>query len=59
MGTKMLISVKELSALSGLSERTLFRVMKDKSFPKLKIGKRLLFPKESVISYMNLKFGSL
>jgi len=59
LGSKTLISVKELSALSGLSQRTLFRVMKDESFPKLKVGKRLLFPKESVINYMNSKFGTL
>ena len=40
---KILINVKELSALTSLSQRTIYRVMKDEKFPKLKVGKRLLF----------------
>ena len=54
---KILINVKELSALTSLSQRTIFRVMKDDKFPKLRVGKRLLFNKEEVINYMNFKYG--
>lgn len=54
---KILITVQELSALINLSHRTIYRVMKDEKFPKLKVGKRLLFNKEAVINYMNFKFG--
>jgi excisionase family DNA binding protein len=54
---KFLINVKELSALTNLSHRTIYRVMKDEKFPKLKVGKRLLFNKEAVINYMNFKYG--
>ncbi|HEX5652860.1 MAG TPA: helix-turn-helix domain-containing protein [Chitinophagaceae bacterium] len=54
---KILITVTELSALTNLSHRTIYRVMKDEKFPKMKVGKRLLFNKEAVINYMNFKYG--
>jgi len=56
---KELVSIKELTVIVGLSESTLFRLIKDKKFPRLKVGKRLLFNKESVINYMNFKYGTI
>ena len=48
-----------LSAATGLSERTIFRLIKDPAFPKVKIGKRLLFKKDAVIDYLIAKYGNL
>jgi predicted DNA-binding transcriptional regulator AlpA len=56
---KELIDIKALSALTGLSERTLFRLIKDPLFPKFKIGKRLLFKKEKVMIYLTHKYSNL
>jgi excisionase family DNA binding protein len=56
---KDLIGIKELSAVTSLSERTLFRLMKEKGFPKLKVGKRLLFKRNEVINYLILQYGNV
>lgn len=56
--SKELVNVKELSVITSLSERTLFRLVKDEKFPKMKIGKRLVFNKDAVINYLNFKYGS-
>jgi excisionase family DNA binding protein len=55
---KALINIKELSVVCGISERTLFRLIKSEDFPKMKVGKRLLFDKQQVLEYFNHKFGN-
>jgi predicted DNA-binding transcriptional regulator AlpA len=54
-----LIDIKVLSAMTSMGERTLYRLVKDVNFPKLKIGKRLLFHKQTVIQYLQDKYGNL
>lgn len=49
------VGIKDLSVFIGLSERTLFRLIQDPAFPKLKVGKRLLFRKDEVVNYLNSK----
>ena len=56
---KELVDIKALSALTSLSERTLFRLLKDPLFPKFKIGKKLLFKKEKVMTYLTHKYSNL
>ena len=56
---KELVNIKELSVITSLSERTLFRLIKDKKFPKMKVGKRLVFNKDTVVNYLNYKYGSV
>jgi len=56
---KELIDITGLAAVTGLSERTLFRLIKDPLFPKFKIGKRLLFKKEKVMIYLTHKYSNL
>ncbi len=55
---KSLIDLEELSVITGLSRRTLFRLMENRRFPRLKIGNRLLFKKDDVINYLTIKFES-
>jgi len=56
---KELVNILELSVVTGLSERTLFRLIKDKKFPKMKVGRRLLFDRVKVIKYFNQNYGNL
>ncbi|MGN6297035.1 MAG: helix-turn-helix transcriptional regulator [Ginsengibacter sp.] len=56
---KELITLSELSAITGLSERTFYRLMKDHKFPRIKIGQRLLFKKDDVINYITFKYGNV
>ncbi len=45
------INIGEIAELMGVSERSFYRVIKGKNFPKVKIGKRLLFNKQYVVDY--------
>jgi predicted DNA-binding transcriptional regulator AlpA len=54
-----LIDIKVLSAVTSIGERTLYRIVKDKEFPKIKIGRSLLFHKRTVIDYIIKKYGNL
>ena len=54
-----LIDIRVLAAVTSIGERTLYRIVKDKEFPKIKIGRSLLFHKKSVIDYIIKKYGNL
>ncbi|MFY0256422.1 helix-turn-helix transcriptional regulator [Chitinophaga sp. 30R24] len=54
-----LIDIKALSSLTSISERTLFRLIKDEDFPKLKVGRSLLFHRQTVIDYLTTKYGNI
>lgn len=54
-----LIDIKMLASVTSISERTLFRLIKNKDFPKLKIGRSLLFHRQTVIDYLIKKYGNL
>jgi len=56
---KETVSIKELAIVLGVSQRTLFRLIKDDKFPKIKLGRRLVFRKESVIDFITCKYGSI
>jgi len=57
--SKELISVTVLSAVTGIGRTTLFKLMQEESFPKLKVGRKLLFNKERVLDYLTDKYGNL
>jgi excisionase family DNA binding protein len=59
VGEQELIDIKVLSAVTSIGERTLYRLVKDKEFPKIKIGRSLLFHKRTVIDYIIKKYGNL
>jgi excisionase family DNA binding protein len=54
---KIYFNIKELCLITNVSERTLYRLIKDKEFPKVKIGRRLLFNRDRVISHIENKYG--
>ena len=50
-------NIKELAIIINVSERTLYRLIKDEVFPKVKIGRRLLFNRERVINHIENRYG--
>ena len=56
---KEMVSINGLAAITGLSERTIFRLMKDPEFPRVKIGKKLLFKTDNVMNYLTSKFSNV
>lgn len=56
---KETVNIKELAAILGVSERTLFRLIRDKEFPKIKLGRRLVFKKNLVIDFITCKYGAI
>ncbi len=52
------IDIKMLAFVTSMSERMIFNLIKDTGFPKLKIGKRLLFNKKAVMEYLVKKYGN-
>jgi excisionase family DNA binding protein len=51
------ISIRDMAYILNVSERTLFRCIKDATFPRLKIGKKLLFNKQQVVNYFISKMN--
>jgi len=54
---KYFINMKLLSLTTSISERTLFRLLNDHKLLRLKIGRKLLFHRETVINYLTNKYG--
>lgn len=54
-----MVGVNGLSVITGLCERTIFRLIKDPAFPRVKIEKRLLFKKDTVIEYLTAKYENI
>lgn len=50
------ITIKELILILGVSERTLYRLLKTEGFPKLKVRRRVLFNKQTVIDFITTKY---
>ncbi|SEM90742.1 hypothetical protein SAMN04488505_10713 [Chitinophaga rupis] len=53
---KELLDITTLAYVTTLSERTLYRMMEDPAFPKIKIDSNLRFHKETVIKYIIEKY---
>ena len=53
-----LIDIKALAYFTSMSERLIFNLMKDPAFPRLKIGRTLLFEKKTVTDYLVRKYGN-
>lgn len=59
MGEKLLINVNELALVIGMSRRTIFNLMEDKKFPRIKVGRKLLFDKNQVVEFVKHKYGKI
>lgn len=54
-----LITIEVLSKITSLSERTIYRLLKDPEFPRHKIRSSLRFDKNDVLAYLKSKHGAL
>ena len=52
------IDIKMLAFVTSMSERMIFNLIKDPNFPRLKIGRKLLFEKRAVMDYLIRKYGN-
>jgi len=53
-----LVDIKMLAFVTSMSRSTIFRLIKDPEFPRMKIGGRLLFDKKIVVEYLRRKYGN-
>jgi len=53
----LFLNAEQLSSVLGISRLAAYELMADKSFPSLRIGKRLLVQKEQFISWVHAHSG--
>ena len=44
----LLLNVKQLAALLGVSDSSVYELIEEEDFPSLRIGKRIVIPKEEL-----------
>ena len=44
----LLLNVKQLAALLGVSDSSVYKLIEEEDFPSLRIGKRIVIPKEEL-----------
>ena len=49
----LLLNAKQLAELMGVSISTAYELMREKGFPTLKIGKRIVVPKEELRAWIS------
>ena len=54
----LMLSVKELATVLGVSRTSAYELTKTKGFPILKIGSRVVIPKERLIEWIDKNTGS-
>lgn len=53
----LILSVKELSEFLGISKSGAYELVKTKGFPVVKIGARVLIPKDKLIEWIDKQSG--
>jgi len=54
---QLLVDIKMLSFMINISERTIFRLIKESSFPRVKVRRSLLFDPHEVLRYLKDQYG--
>ena len=49
----LLLSVKQLVDLTGVSDSTIYELIQEDDFPSLRIGKRIVVPKEGLRKWIS------
>jgi excisionase family DNA binding protein len=49
----MTYTIDETAEITGVSRATAYRLIKDGTFPSIKIGKRLLVPRKALYQFIN------
>jgi len=50
-----MIKVKDLAAVMGINENSAYSLVKKKGFPSIKVGKRILVPREQFKAWLKLE----
>ena len=53
----MFINVPALSKLFGISQSSCYELMHEKDFPSLRIGSRIVVPRDKLIEWIEAKVG--
>ena len=53
----MFINVPALSKLFGISQSSCYELMHEKDFPSLRIGSRLVVPRDKLIEWIEARVG--
>lgn len=51
----LMLSVPELSVILGISRAGAYELVRSQGFPSIKIGSRIIIPKDKFISWLNEK----
>ena len=51
----LMLSVPELASVLGISRAGAYELVKEKGFPSLTIGSRILIPRDKLISWIDAK----
>ena len=54
----MALNAKQVAAVLGISRAGAYNLMRSEGFPTLFIGKRMVVPKDRLLSWMNAQVGS-
>ena len=49
----LLLNVKQLAALLGVSDSSVYELIQEDDFPSLRIGKRIVIPKEELRKWIS------
>lgn len=49
------LSVKDISKVLGICERSAWNLIHSEGFPKIKVGRRIIIPKEAFINWINVQ----
>lgn len=53
----LMLSVKELATVLGISRTSVYELTKTKGFPSIKIGSRVVIPKDKFIKWIEIQIG--
>ena len=53
----MFLNAKAVSALLGISAASCYELMHEKDFPTLRLGNRIVVPRDKLIEWINLRIG--
>lgn len=53
----LMLSVKDLATVLGVSRTSAYELTKTKGFPSIKIGSRVVIPKEKLIEWIDKNIG--
>ncbi|MEE1282144.1 MAG: helix-turn-helix domain-containing protein [Acutalibacteraceae bacterium] len=53
----LMLSVKDLATVLGVSRTSAYELTKTKGFPSIKIGSRVVIPKEKLIEWIDKNTG--